>query len=360
MLDLVTGGAGFIGRHLVQLLHERGRQVRVLDIDPGNDFPSDIEVIHASVTDAGAVEHALTGVANLYHLAGNPNLWTPRKTDFARVNVLGTRTVLEAASRSPLNRIIVTSTESILTACRMSRLRGYVDESVEGTVDEMPGPYCRSKFLAEQEALTAARNGQPVIVVNPTLPIGPGDRRLTPPTRMVLGFLNGRFPAYLDCMLNFIDVHDVALGHVLAAERGQIGERYILGGENVRLSTLLAWLERISGVRMPRIHVPYLVALGFAAVEEFLADTVTGHTPAAPLTGVRLSKHPIEFHCTKAVRVLGFSPRPLVHALHSATSWLVAQGLVQRPLLGFSAGPVGTSDPAVTYDQHTTQIDTDN
>ena len=232
----------------------------------------------------------------------------------------------------------------------MSLLQGYVDELVEGTLDEMPGPYCRSKFMAEQEALTAARHGQPVIVVNPTLPIGAGDRGLTPPTRMLLGFLNGRFPAYLNCTLNLIDVRDVALGHVLAAERGQIGERYILGGKNVRLSTVLAWMEQMTGIKMPRRQVPYFVALGFAAIEELLADSVTGHMPAAPLTGVRLSKHPIEFDCSKAARILGLSPRPILQALHRATAWLDAQGLVRRPLPGFSATPGKTSDHIVTSD----------
>ncbi len=214
----------------------------------------------------------------------------------------------------------------------------------------MPGPYCQSKFKAEQAALTAARHGQPVIVVNPTLPIGAGDRGLTPPTRMLLGFLNGRFPAYIDCTLNFIDVRDVALGHLLAAERGKIGERYILGGHNVRLSTVLGLLERMAGIKMPSIRIPYLMALGFAAIEEFLADFVTGHMPAAPLTGVRLSKHHLEFDCSKARQLLGLAPRPIIQALHHATAWLVAQGLVRRQLAGFLATAAGTSDLTDTTD----------
>ena len=333
--DLITGGGGFIGRHLVQLLCRRGRKVRVFDIEPGNDFPPEVEVIRGCITDPIAIQKALSGIDTLYHLAGNPNLWTPRKTDFDRVHYLGTRTVLEAASQYNLNRIIFTSTESILTACKMSQERGSVDESVEGSLEEMPGPYCRSKYKAEQAALAAARQGQPVIVVNPTLPIGAGDRRLTPPMRMLLGFLNGKFPAYLECTLNFVDVRDVALGHVLAAERGKIGERYILGGQNLRLSTVLGMLERMTGLKMPRIQVPYLMALGFAALEELRADFITGHMPVAPLTGVRLSKHHLEFDCSKAARFLGFLSRPIIQALHGATAYLIAQGLVRRPLLDF-------------------------
>jgi dihydroflavonol-4-reductase len=190
--------------------------------------------------------------------------------------------------------------------------------------------------MAEQEALAAARNGQPVVIVNPTLPVGAGDRRLTPPSRMILGFVNGHYPAYLDCTLNLIDVGDVALGHVLAAERGRVGERYILGHANTRLSAVLALIEDITGASMPRLRIPYPVALLVAAVGEFLADTVTGRMPAAPLTGVRLARRPVVFDCRKAASELGLSPRPIRDSLTSAIRWMHAQGLVRRPLPKFS------------------------
>jgi dihydroflavonol-4-reductase len=345
MTDLVTGGSGFIGRHLVRLLHERGRNVRVLDLDPGNGFPPGVEVIRGSVADEMIVSEALIGVHNLYHLAGNPELWAPTAADFEINNYTGTRTILQKAARCNLNRIIFTSTESILAACKGSRLRGFVDESAEGVIDDMPGPYCRSKFLAEQAALEAARNGQPVVIVNPTLPIGPGDRRLTPPSRMILGFLNGQYPAYLECNLNLIDVRDVATGHILAAERGRIGERYILGNQNMRLSTLLALVEEITGARMPRLKVPYLVALAVAAVDEFLAHTITGRIPAAPLTGVRLAKRPVLFNSSKATQELGLPLRPIKDSLRNAITWMMAQGLVQRRM------PKFTADSSTALDQ---------
>ena len=346
MTDLVTGGGGFIGRHLVRLLHERGRAVRVLDLDPGDDYPPGVEVIRGSVTDAKIVSEALAGVENLYHLAGNPSLWAPSGADFEINNHRATRTLLDETARRNLNRIVFTSTESILSACRESRRKGYVDESAEGVIGDMPGPYCRSKFLAEQAAREAARDGQPVVIVNPTLPVGPGDRRLTPPTRMILGFLNGRYAAYLECHLNLIDVRDVATGHILAAERGRIGERYILGNENLRLSALLALIEEITGARMPRLKVPYPLALAIAAADEVLANTVPGRLPAAPLTGVRLAKHPVQFKSSKAVRELGLPLRPIKDSLRSTITWLMAQGLVQRQLPKFSTGEAPALDQA--------------
>ncbi len=344
MIDLVTGGCGFIGRHLVQLLHKQGRNVRVLDLDPVKNLPSSVQVLHGSVTDARAVRQALAGVQNLYHLAGNPNLWAPCKTDFETANFMGTHTILQEAARCNLNRIIFTSTESILAACKESQTRGFVNESVKSCIDDMPGPYCRSKFMAEQEAMSAAQNGLPIVIVNPTLPIGPGDRRLTPPSRMLLGFLNGKYPAYLDCTLNLIDVRDVALGHILAAEHGRIGERYILGNRDIRLSAVLAFLEEITGASMPRLKVPYLIALAVSLVDEFLANTITRHMPSAPLTGVRLAKRPVVFDCSKAVCELKLPLRPIEESLIDAISWLLEQGFVQRRLPKFSVPALTTFD----------------
>lgn len=343
-MDLVTGGCGFIGRHLVRLLLNRGRKVRVLDIEPGDGFTSDVEMVCASVTDAGAVRKALQGVQNLYHLAGNPNLWAPDKADFETVNLIGTRIVLQEAVRCDLHRIVYTSTETILVSCKESGIKECVDETITGRPDEMPGPYCRSKFMAEQEALSAAKNGQPVIIVNPTIPIGPGDRRLTPPSRMILGFLNGKYPAYLDCTLNLIDVRDIALGHILAAEHGRIGERYILGNENMRLSAILELMEEITGTKMPRIKLPYFVALAVATIEEFIADNVTKRMPVAPLTGVRLARLPVIINCSKAIRELGLVTRPIKESLISAISWLIVKGLVQRRLPKFSMGGLSMID----------------
>jgi dihydroflavonol-4-reductase len=334
-LNLVTGGGGFIGRHLVRLLVERGEAVRVLDIAGADGLPASVEVVHGSILDAGALDRALTGVDRLYHLAANPNLWNRDRAVFARINHEGTRQVLAAAARSRVSRIVYTSTESILKSCRVStrdsRRAGLANETVALDLDDMPGPYCRSKFLAEQEALAASRNGLPVVVVNPTMPIGPGDAHLTPPSRMLLGFLNGSTPAYLDCAFNLVDVRDAALGHVLAAERGRTGERYILGGANVGMEPLLHLLGEVTGLAMPRLRVPYGMAIAVAVVEEGIA-ALTGRTPTAPLTGVRLARTPSVFDCSKAIDRLGLPQTPLRTSVVDAVRDFAARGLLRRPL----------------------------
>ena len=332
MDNLVTGGAGFIGRHLVDLLLERGESVRVLDIDPGRGTPAGAEVVRGSITDPEAVREALKGVRRLFHLAGNPNLWARDKADFEAVNTGGTRVVLAEAERAGTERVVYTSTESILAGERPREQRASTDETVHRDIGEMVGPYCRSKFLAEQEAVAAAQRGLPVVVVNPTLPLGPGDHRITPPTRMLLGFLNGRYPAFLDCGLNMIDVRDVALGHVLAAERGKVGERYILGNRDIRLAEILEILHGLTGARMPRLRVPYGLAYLTALLGEFLADRFTRKPPNAPLTGVRLARHPTRFDATKAKRELGLSLRPFEETLNEAVAWMARCGLVHRAL----------------------------
>ena len=219
-ITLVTGGCGFIGQHLVRALVARGERVRVLDIDDANFDMPNVELVRGSITDPRAVRAALEGVHRLYHLAGIPDLWTANKDDFLAVNYHGTRVVMEDASQCDLDRIVYTPTESILKASGSRRTVLPTDETVELELGDMPGPYCRSKFLAEREALSAARRGQLVVIVNPTLPVGPGDFRLTPATRIIVNFLNGRAAGYLECELNMIDVRDVALGHILAAEKG--------------------------------------------------------------------------------------------------------------------------------------------
>jgi dihydroflavonol-4-reductase len=326
--SLVTGGGGFVGRHLVRLLLERGEAVRVLDIADVVGLAGDVEIVRGSILDAGAVAGALKGVDRLYHLAGNPNLWARRPLCFLETNFHGTQTVLAAAGGADLERIVYTSTESILKS-RRGRSSSAVDETVRWTVEDMPGPYCRSKFLAEEAAKAAAARGLPVVIVNPTMPIGPGDVHLTPPSRMLLGFLNGETPAYLDCEFNLVDVRDVALGHILAADKGKIGERYILGRTNIRMSTLLDLLARLTGLAMPRLKVPYGLALAAAVVGEGMAR-LTGRPPVAPLTGVRLARTPMLFDSSRAVRVLGLPQTPLERSLADAVGWFKEQRLLRR------------------------------
>lgn len=326
---LVTGGGGFIGLHLVQQLLERGETVRVLEL-PDVPLPEGVEVVRGSICDVAAVRKALKNVQRLYHLAANPNLWAVDKNDFRRVNYEGTCTVLHEAAKHDLEVIVYTSTESILAG--KGRREAMVDSAVKRLIQEMPGPYCRSKFLAEQAAFKAAADGQPVVIVAPTLPIGPGDRRITPPTRMILDFINTRTPAYLECGFNMIDVRDIAAGHILAADHGRHGERYILGNENLTLGKFLGHIEEITGLEMPKTSIPFWIALIAGAVSEFFADHLTHRQPRAPLTGVRLARYPMYFDSNKAIQELGLPQSPVYQALADEIEWLLEQGLINRHL----------------------------
>lgn len=332
MVDLVTGGGGFLGRHIVSILVQKGHHVRVLDIDPGPSWAPGVELIRGSVTDSAAVAAAMVGVRRVFHTAGNPNLWARRKQDFAAVNFVGTKIVLAEAARQRVDRFVFTSTAAILF--RKPGPNGGIELP---TLADMPGDYCRSKFLAEQEAFAAAQEGLPVVIVSPTLPIGPGDRHLTPPTRMILDFVTGATPAFVDFELNMIHVHDVALGHVRAAEVGMPGQRYVLGGGNRRLSEVLLLIQEITGVAMPRVRVPYGLAFAAAAIYEIVADYLTRTSPKASLAGVRLTRRPPAVELGRPGSELGLKPIPLSQALTEAIIWLVETGHVQRPLPGIEA-----------------------
>lgn len=327
--SLVTGGGGFIGSHVVKFLQEEGDTVRVLEL-PDVPLSSSVEVVRGSICDNDIVRKALKGVHRVYHLAANPNLWTAKKSDFHRVNFGGTQTIFAEVAKQDIEVIVYTSTESI--SFGNARWYSPIDVAVKRTLKEMPGPYCRSKFLAEQEAFKAAERGLPVVVVAPTLPVGPGDRLITPPTRMILDFLNRNTPAYLDFGFNMVDVRDVAKGHILAAEKGQIGERYILGNENLTLGELLRRIEEITGLAMPKRRIPYWLALMTGGISEFIADYVTHRSPRATLTGVRLARNEMYFDSTKAVSELGFPQHSVRTALADEIEWLLNSGLIIRRL----------------------------
>ncbi|MGB3493766.1 MAG: NAD-dependent epimerase/dehydratase family protein [Elainellaceae cyanobacterium] len=332
---LVTGGLGFIGHHLVNLLLERGKEVCILDLAQPQHRQDGVEYITASITDRPAVTQAMQGADHVFHLAANAGLWSPHKQDFTVINQTGTRNVMQAAMEAGVGRVVHCSTESILKSVRKQSpfekpKDADTDESVQLTLDDMAGAYCRGKFLAEQEAFAAAQQGLPVVIVNPTVPLGPGDRRITPPTRMMLGFLNGTYPAYLNSTLNVVDARDVALGHILAAEKGTPGERYILGNVNLQLGELLAHLERLTGLPMPKQRIPYWLALTVSTIQELIADTITHQPPQAPLTGVRLARSPMRFTNTRAQTELGLTFRPLRESLADAIADYRQRGLLQR------------------------------
>src|SRR5215475_4969987 len=251
-LALVTGGSGFLGQYVVSALAARGHNVRIFDQAPPDRMPVRAEFVQGSVLDRARVMRALDDITHVYHLAAIPHLWTADRRDFDRINVEATRTMLAAAKERRVVRFVHCSTEAILLPPRGGGAA--IDENVALDLADMPGPYTRSKFLAEQAAFAAARDGLDVVIVNPTVPIGAGDHNRTPPTAMLAHYLTST-PFVLNCMLNLVDARDVATGIILAAERGRSGERYILGGENLSLAQLLDRLERMSGRSRRRIGV---------------------------------------------------------------------------------------------------------
>jgi len=326
-INLVTGGSGFLGSHLVRELRHRGELVRVLDrIEPPQAGAH--EFVAGSVAETSEVEQAVHGATRVFHLAALADLWIPDKTDYLRINHEGTRNVLAAAAAAGVETVVHCSTEAVLTRC--SDRDGTVDQDARPSLEAMPGPYCRAKLLAEREAFAAAEAGQRVVVVSPTAPIGPGDHNLTPPTRMLLGFLNGDYPAYLETSLNLVDARDVARGFLAAADRGAAGRRYVLAGTNIALSRLLAELETLTRLPMPRRRVPYWLAHAFALVEESLADRITRRPPGAPLTGVRLAGDRARFDNRRAREELGIEFRPLAVSLQDAVADLQGRGLLRR------------------------------
>lgn len=311
---LVTGGAGFVGHHLVQALAARGDVVRVLDIAAPPCGINGAEYLQGSINDRATCERALEGVDCLYHVAGIAHLWQRDRDAFDRVNRRGTETVLAAAAAKRVARVIHCSTESILLPKRHNG-GALVNESASPSLEDMAGPYTRSKYLGERAALNAARNGLQLVVVNPTVPIGEGDHNKTPPAVMFDIFLSGRSPFFLDCKLNLVDVRDVADGIVRAGDHGRPGERYILGGENVSMRELLQKLERLSDRPMPKRRVPVALALATGIASGWIADNVTHRPPAATREAIVLALRSAPFDSAKAARELGYAPRPIEQAL---------------------------------------------
>ncbi len=329
--SLVTGGSGFIGQHLVRQLSERGTSVRVLDVKkPATGSPKGVQFIQGSVLDKASLALALDGADTLYHLAANPHLWAKDKKVFLRLNYEGTKLVLQQAAKANLDRIIYTSTEAILGSYRQPPKSLISEETPLPKLEEMPGPYTQSKMLAELKARGWIEKGLPLSIVYPSTPVGSGDVNLTASTAMIRDFLNGKNPAYYNCTLNWIAVEDVALGHILGAEKGRIGERYILGNENCSLSRILNILEENLGVQMPKRRIPYSLALGAARVAEFVSNHLTGKEPVASLEGVRLAKAGLELDCRKAREELGLPQTSIEKAILATAEWLKDAGHLAR------------------------------
>lgn len=329
MRALVTGASGFVGSAVARALVGAGADVRVLlrpDADTRGVHGLPVEVVHGDVRDEAGLLSAVRDCHHVYHVAALYKLWVRRKQEMYDCNVRGTENVLKAARTANVEKIVYTSSVATL---------GYGRDGVPATEEtpvglgDMLGHYKRSKFLAEQVVLAYAREGLPVVIVNPSTPVGLGDLKPTPTGRLIVDFLNGRMPGYVDTGLNLVDVDDVAQGHLLAAQHGTHGEKYILGNANLTLRRILELLAELSGRRAPRLKIPYALALAAAYGDAACARLVPGREPRIPPVGVRLSRKTMFFCAAKAVRCLGLPQTPVREALQKAVRWFEEHGYVK-------------------------------
>jgi dihydroflavonol-4-reductase len=334
MKCFVTGGSGFIGANLVHELCARGHEVRVL-LRPGADrrvlASARFETVEGDITEPASLRTGMRGCDWCFHAAASYHLWLRDYQPMYVTNVEGTRNVLQAAANAGCSRIIYTSTVGCIGL--PDNANGKVvptDESTPVSEAQMSNHYKISKWRAEQVAIELALEGVPVVIVNPSAPIGPRDVKPTPTGKIIVDFLNRQMPAYLDTGLNWVHVKDVVVGHILAAERGRIGERYILGHAhgNWTMKEAFAVLTEITGLPAPRMRLPYSVALGAAWFDEALS-ALTGRPPKAPLAGVRMAKSKMFFNPAKAIRELGLPQTDPQQALTDAVAWFRAQGYVK-------------------------------
>ncbi|HEY5109793.1 MAG TPA: hopanoid-associated sugar epimerase [Acidimicrobiales bacterium] len=328
---LVTGGAGFVGSSVVRAVLARGAEVVAL-VEPGGDTANldglDVDVVSGDLRDATAVDRALAGCGTVFHVAALYRFWAPDPAAFYDINVTGTRHVLESARAHGVDRVVYTSTVGTL-GLGGATTDAPVDERSFAHVDHLFGLYKQSKYVAEHEVLRAAAEGLPVVLVQPTTPVGPRDRGPTPTGRTVLEFLDGRIPGYVDTTLNIVDVEDVAAGHLLAADRGQVGRSYILGGENLALRDVLATLAAVTGLPTPTRRFPAPLALAAGHVSGLLEGRLLKREPSIPLEGAKMSTTHMSFDDTRAREELGYSSRPAAEALERAARWFVESGVVR-------------------------------
>jgi dihydroflavonol-4-reductase len=327
---LVTGATGFIGSAVARALVSDGCQV-VATVEPGADERNldglEVERQTVDIRDAAAVRKAVDGCRAVFHVAALYRFWSRNPHDFYAINVEGTRHVLAAAKETGTERLVCTSTVGTL-GLDGAETGTPADETCYPDVSHLFGSYKRSKYVAEHEVLRAAAEGLAVSLVMPTFPLGPYDRTPTPTGSLILDFLNGRIPAYVDTVLNVVHVDDVARGHILALEKGAVGRGYILGGENLTLKELLGELARCSGLRAPTVQIPRAISLSAA----WLSDTIEGRLlrrpPHVPLEAAKMSTTKMSFDNTRAREELGFAPRPAAEALEASARWFVDGGYV--------------------------------
>lgn len=329
---LVTGGTGFIGSHVVQRLLRERIGVRCLvrpnSIRKNLDGLS-IEYMIGDLGDAASLRTALRDCDMLFHVAADYRLWVRDPKEMDRINVEGTRALFQAALDAGIKQVIYTSSVSAIGRPRQNGVLGVGNEALDPTPDQLVGPYKRSKFDSDLVARDFARRGLPVVIVNPSTPIGGQDLKPTPTGKMIVDFLNGKMPGYVDTGLNFVDVEDVAEGHWLAAQKGKVGERYILGNCNMSLREFLELLAKVSGHAAPKWKIPYAVAWLAGAASTSLSY-FTGKEPAIPLNGVRMAHEPMYYDASKAVRELGLPQSSIEGALRKAVEWFFAHGYVHN------------------------------
>jgi len=349
---LVTGAAGFLGSHVARQLVARGESVRVL-LRPSSsnraiaDLP--LEYVTGDLRDAASLERAMAGIRHVYHVAADYRLWAKKSQDIYDSNVGGTKNLLAAAKQAGVALLIYTSTVATIAVDRRPAAGANGDkespssaadapvkersdlpnEFTDAKLDEMVGHYKRSKWQAEAEVLAAAKNGLPAVVAMPTTPVGPWDWKPTPTGKIIVDFLNGKMPGYVETGLNFVGVEDCAAGHLLIAERGKVGERYLLGAENATLKELLDTLASITGLPAPKLKIPHGVALSVAYAETALSRLL-GREPQIPVEGVKIAQHLMFVDASRAQRELGFRPTAVAAALERAVRWYETNGYVSR------------------------------
>jgi len=321
MKTLVTGSTGFLGSAILRELLDDGREVKLLvrkDADTANIDGLDVEIAYGDLRDSESLQSALNGCNILYHAAAYYSLWDRDQQLIYDINLEGTRKILEASQKKNLEKIIYTSTVGCIG---LNEDTTPANENTFFNKSTLANHYKKSKFQAEQIALQFARNGLPIVIVNPSTPVGPRDIKPTPTGKIILDFLNRKMPAYLDTGLNLIDVKDCARGHILAEQKGVPGERYILGNQNMSLFDILTSLEKITGLKAPRIKMPFWVALSAGWVCEMVSNHLTGKPPAVPLAGVKMAKYFMYFDSSKAVQELGLEQNSVEKALQQSVNW---------------------------------------
>ena len=343
MKAFVTGATGFLGSHVARVLESQGASLRLL-VRPTSDLRNIADIagdhVYGDLRDSDSIAKALSGCEVVFHVAADYRLWVRDPDEMYRSNVEGTRSLLEAARKQKIRRVVYTSSVATMgfgsghSSSHGSTNGAAADEMSPVSLANMIGHYKRSKFLAEQVAIDAAKSGVDVVIVNPTTPIGERDIKPTPTGRIVVDFLKRKFPAYVETGLNLVDATECARGHVQALEKGRAGERYILGGENLTLKQILDRLAAITNLPSPTVKLPYVFALAAGVVDEVVTGRMLGREPRATIDAVRMGRKMMFVSSAKAERELGWRSVPVDGALRRSVEWFRANGYVEEHING--------------------------